>query len=112
MASRDDPARARIGRVVAYFYLPPPTDVSPVDELPVGAPAPPAKLLAGRMFIAEVPLLRQAQVDSNKLGGLGLRFHAIRRPLPRVPVAAVGSGVAAAAAAAVRSPLQVLLLSM
>lgn len=104
-AIEDDPARARLGRIVSYFYLPPPAEGSPADGLPVGKPAAPAKLIAERMFAVVWPLAGQASADADKLGGNGMQFSAIRRPAPRV------AGGGGAAAVATRPPLQVFPLS-
>ena len=56
--SRDDPARARLGRVAAYFYLHPPKSGAPPDGLPVPQVGPLAAttLLQERMLLPCGPL--------------------------------------------------------
>jgi len=91
-----DPARAALGRVVSFFYLPPPQAGAQGDGLPVVAPQAGAALPAGgeirteRMFAVVWPLLGQRPADATTLGGHGLRWHAIRRPAPRVPLQGLG----------------------
>ena len=55
------------------------------------------------MFAVVWPLLGQSPADATTLGGHGLRWHAIRRPAPRVPRQGLGS--------VTRLPLQVVPLA-
>ena len=55
------------------------------------------------MFAVVWPLLGQRPADATTLGGHGLRWHAIRRPAPRVPRQGLGS--------VTRLPLQVVPLA-
>ena len=104
-ASCYDPVRAALGRIVFYFYLPPPQAGAPGDGLPVFSPQAGVVLPAGggirteRKFAVLWPLLGQCSADANLLGGHGLRWHAIRRPAPRVPLQGLGT--------VTRLPLQV-----
>jgi len=54
-------------------------------------------------LLVVLPLLGQRPADANLLDGHGLRWHAIRRPAPRVPRQGLGS--------LIRLPLQVVTLA-
>jgi hypothetical protein len=77
---RDDPARVNLGRVVGFFYAPPP--VSGSDGLPSAPPRAPCTLLQQRMFVVVWPFQGQTLDCASQLEDHGLLFHAIRSPEP------------------------------
>lgn len=89
---RDDAAVVKLARVLAIFYLPPPTAGLPSDGFP---PAPAAgDAQVERMFVLVHPFADQVEGDTACMRAHGLLFHAIRHPAAR-PQSLPGAGAAA-----------------
>ena len=76
---RDDPARVKLARVIALFYLPPPPAGGDSDGFPVAVDS--AVVDPNRMFALVHPFAEQGAGDRTRVEGLGLKFHAVRVPV-------------------------------
>ena len=81
---RANPALAKLARVLAIFYLPPPAAGGTSDGFPVAVDTVPL-LEASRVFVLVHPVREQTKEDGERL--LGLTSHAVRKLLTpqRVP---------------------------
>ena len=76
-AIRDDPARIKLARLLAIFYLPPPAPGAASDGFPDADAAGPAE----RTFVLVHPFADQAAGDAGRMERLHLWFHAVRHPV-------------------------------
>ena len=86
---RDDPALAKLARVLAIFYLPPAPDAAGGgDSFSSGSGKPDPN----RMFVLLHPFAEQGAGDRDRLSRLGLQFHAVRVPAAAQPQPGAAAG--------------------
>jgi len=76
-AIRDDPARVKLARLLAIFYLPPPAPGGASDGFPDADAAGPAE----RTFVLVHPFADEAAGDAGRMGRFHLKYHAVRHPV-------------------------------